>query len=462
VGLKKEGQNMLLRKYNKTVREFSPAQIIVLFYIMAVTISFLLLSLPIAHKQGVHVATIDTLFVAISAVSVTGLSPISTVDTFSTTGMFILMFVFQFGGLGVMMLSTFIWLIARKKIGLKQRQLIMTDQNQSNLSGLVNLMRQILFIIIIVELIGALLLGIHFYLYYYHSLPEALLRGLFASVSATTNAGFDITGNSLVPYADDYYVQMIHIFLIALGAIGFPVLIEIKQFFLNVKSKRKFRFSLFTKLTSSMFLLLLVIGTIAILLLEGNHFLKGESWHKSFFYALFQSSSTRSGGLATMDVSEFTTSTLLVLSALMFIGASPSSVGGGIRTTTFALNILFIYNYARGKKQVRIFKRELHEEDIIKSLVVTIIGVGLCSISVIILSVLEPFPLVNIMFEVCSAFGTTGLSTGITGDLSNIGKIIIMILMFIGRVGILLCLFILRGKGVQPDFHYPKERVIIG
>jgi Trk-type K+ transport system membrane component len=462
VGLKKEGQNMLLRKYNKTVREFSPAQIIVLFYIMAVTISFLLLSLPIAHKQGVHVATIDTLFVAISAVSVTGLSPISTVDTFSTTGMFILMFVFQFGGLGVMMLSTFIWLIARKKIGLKQRQLIMTDQNQSNLSGLVNLMRQILFIIIIVELIGALLLGIHFYIYYYHSLPEALLRGLFASVSATTNAGFDITGNSLVPYADDYYVQMIHIFLIALGAIGFPVLIEIKQFFLNIKSKRKFRFSLFTKLTSSMFLLLLVIGTIAILLLEGNHFLKGESWHKSFFYALFQSSSTRSGGLATMDVSEFTTSTLLVLSALMFIGASPSSVGGGIRTTTFALNILFIYNYARGKKQVRIFKRELHEEDIIKSLVVTIIGVGLCSISVIILSVLEPFPLVNIMFEVCSAFGTTGLSTGITGDLSNIGKIIIMILMFIGRVGILLCLFILRGKGVQPDFHYPKERVIIG
>ncbi|RAS72204.1 TrkH family potassium uptake protein [Priestia endophytica] len=453
---------MLLRKYNKTVREFSPAQIIVLFYIMAVTISFLLLSLPIAHKQGVHVATIDTLFVAISAVSVTGLSPISTVDTFSTTGMFILMFVFQFGGLGVMMLSTFIWLIARKKIGLKQRQLIMTDQNQSNLSGLVNLMRQILFIIIIVELIGALLLGIHFYLYYYHSLPEALLRGLFASVSATTNAGFDITGNSLVPYAGDYYVQMIHIFLIALGAIGFPVLIEIKQFFLNVKSKRKFRFSLFTKLTSSMFLFLLVIGTIAILLLEGNHFLKGESWHKSFFYALFQSSSTRSGGLATMDVSEFTTSTLLVLSALMFIGASPSSVGGGIRTTTFALNILFIYNYARGKKQVRIFKRELHEEDIIKSLVVTIIGVGLCSISVIILSVLEPFPLVNIMFEVCSAFGTTGLSTGITGDLSNIGKIIIMILMFIGRVGILLCLFILRGKGVQPDFHYPKERVIIG
>jgi Trk-type K+ transport system membrane component len=462
VGLKKEGQKMLLRKYNKTVREFSPAQIIVLFYIVAVTISFLLLSLPIAHKQGVHVATIDTLFVAISAVSVTGLSPISTVDTFSTTGMFILMFVFQFGGLGVMMLSTFIWLIARKKIGLKQRQLIMTDQNQSNLSGLVNLMRQILFIIIIVELIGALLLGIHFYLYYYHSLPEALLRGLFASVSATTNAGFDITGNSLVPYADDYYVQMIHIFLIALGAIGFPVLIEIKQFFLNVKSKRKFRFSLFTKLTSSMFLLLLVIGTIAILLLEGNHFLKGESWHKSFFYALFQSSSTRSGGLATMDVSEFTTSTLLVLSALMFIGASPSSVGGGIRTTTFALNILFIYNYALGKKQVRIFKRELHEEDIIKSLVVTIIGVGLCSISVIILSVLEPFPLVNIMFEVCSAFGTTGLSTGITGDLSNIGKIIIMILMFIGRVGILLCLFILRGKGVQPDFHYPKERVIIG
>lgn len=450
-----------MRSFKSRLKRLSSAQYIVLFYLVAVTISFLLLSLPIAHKPGVEFAVIDILFVAVSAVSVTGLSPVSTVDTFSVPGIFILTFVFQIGGIGVMTLSTFIWLLMGKKIGLKERQLIMIDQNQSSLAGLVNLMRHILLIILIIELIGAAVLGVYF-LRYYSSWQEAFLHGFFASISATTNAGFDITGSSLAPFARDYFVQTVNILLITLGAIGFPVLIEVKQFIKNLNKKKLFRFSLFTKLTTVMFVALLAVGTILILLLEHQHYLAGKSWHESFFYAFFQSATTRSAGLATMNVNEFTAATLFFLSILMFIGASPSSVGGGIRTTTFALNILFVFHFARGRKYIRIFNREIHEDDLAKSVVVTFMAIFICATATLLLMVIEPFSLTEIVFEVCSAFGTNGLSTGITPQLSTPGKLIVIVLMFIGRVGILPFIFMLGRPTSQPKYHYPKERIIIG
>ncbi|MFC4320566.1 TrkH family potassium uptake protein [Litchfieldia salsa] len=448
------------KKFLSSLKKLTPAQLIVIFYFIAVSVSVLLLSLPVAHKQGVELSFIDALFTAVSAVSVTGLSVVSTADTFSVTGIFLLAFVLQFGGIGVMALGTFIWLVMGRKIGLRERKLIMIDQNQTNLSGLVSLLKHILIIMIVVETFGAIILGTYF-LEYYPSWQEAYLHGFFASVSATTNGGFDITGQSLIPYANDYFVQFITILLITLGAIGFPVLIEVKDFLFSKKMK-KYRFSLFTKLTTLTFLLLIVSGTIIILILEFNHFFQGQSWHKAFFYALFQSVTTRSGGLATMDISEFTNPTLLVICGLMFIGASPSSVGGGIRTTTFALNILFLFHFARGKRSIKLFKREIHNDDVIKSLVVTMMAMMICFISIVILSITEPFSLLELMFEVSSAFGTTGLSMGITPYLSSIGKIIIMILMFIGRIGILSFLFLISKKAVDPKFHYPKERLIIG
>jgi potassium uptake TrkH family protein len=450
--------NYSFRKY---VSLLSPAQVIVVYYFIAVSVSMILLSLPIALKPNVEWTFMDALFTAVSAVSVTGLSTITVVDTFTEAGIYILMFVLQFGGIGIMTLGTFFWLIFGKKIGLRERQLIMTDQNQSSLSGLVKLLKQILTIIIIIELLGAVILGLYF-MKYYPTWQEAFLHGLFASVSATTNAGFDITGQSLIPYSKDYFVQLVNIILLTLGAIGFPVLIETKEFLFNRSSERNIHFSLYTKLTSITFFGLLIFGTIAILGLEHNHYFKDKSWHESFFYAFFQSSTTRNGGLSTMDVSLFSDSTLLVLSALMLIGASPSSVGGGIRTTTFALNILFFYHFARGNRSIKIFKRELHEEDVIKSLVVTMMALMICFTAIVILSITEHHSLLEIIFEVSSAFGTTGLSLGITPELSNVGKFIIIILMFIGRVGILSFLFIIGGKRTVPNYHYPKERVIIG
>jgi potassium uptake TrkH family protein len=441
--------------------KLSPSQLIVSFYLVAVLVSVALLSLPIALKPGVEWSFIDVLFTAVSAISVTGLTVVSTPDTFSTTGIFILMFILQFGGIGIMTLGTFFWLILGRKIGLKERQLIKTDQNQSSLSGLVILMKNILIIIVAIELVGGLILGTYF-LDYFPTWQEAFLQGMFAAVSATTNAGFDITGQSLIPFANDYFVQTVNIILLTLGAIGFPVLIEIKDYFATRKTRKRTRFSLYTKLTTTTFFGLMLFGTVAILLLEFNHFFAGKTWHESFFYAFFQSSTTRNGGLATVDVSLFSNPTLLVISGLMFIGASPSSVGGGVRTTTVAIILLFLYSFARGRKSVKVFNREFEPEDILKSMAVMSTALLLCFLAVIALSVTEPFTTMQLIFEVASAFGTTGLSMGITPELSTIGKMIIILLMFIGRIGILSFITIISKPGADDSYHYPREKVIIG
>jgi Trk-type K+ transport system membrane component len=449
-----------MEKWKLRLQLLTPVQLIVSYYFIAVTVSVILLSLPIAHKPGVEWTFIDGLFTAVSAVSVTGLSSISVVDTFSVPGILILAFVLQFGGIGVMTLATFVWLITGKKIGLRERQLIMRDQNLTNLSGLVNMIKQIIILILLIEFLGGMVLGTYF-LTYFETWEEAFLHGFFLSISATTNGGFDLTGQSLIPFADDYFIQFIVMSLIILGAIGFPVLIEVKNFLFS--KQKRYRFSLFSKITSITFFSLVIGGTILIAFLEYSYFYKGMSWHEIFFYSLFQSTTTRSGGMATLDVSMYTETTLIIMCAMMFIGASPSSVGGGIRTTTFALNLLFLYHFARGNKSIKIFKRELHEEDLNKSVVVTMMASIICFLAVFILSITEPFSLLQIIFEVCSAFGTTGLSMGITPDLSIIGKIVIMILMFIGRIGILTFLFLLGTKERKKDnYHYPKERVIIG
>lgn len=436
-------------------------QLLVLFYFSAVLISTLLLLLPITLREGVELSILDALFVSASAVSVTGLSTINLTEVLSVPGTFIFAFILQFGGIGIMTLGAFIWIIMGKKIGLAERKLIMTDQNQPSLAGLVKLMRQILILILVMELLGTLILGTYF-LRYFPTWEEAFLQGFFASVSATTNAGFDITGQSLIPFAHDYFIQTINILLMIFGSIGFPVLIEVKDYIAN-RGKYPFRFSLFTKLTTFTFFALVIVGALLIYIFEVHHFFADKNWHQSLFYSLFQSVTTRNGGLSTMDMNDFSTPTLLILCILMFIGASPSSVGGGIRTTTFAIMVLSIYSYAKGNNTIKVFKREILQEDIFKSFTVITTASMICGTALVILTFLEPkMTLLQLFFEVCSAFGTTGLSMGITADLSIGGKIIIILLMFIGRIGIFSFLFLLRGDEKEDHYHYPKEKVIIG
>ncbi|AIM15335.1 TrkH family potassium uptake protein [Neobacillus sp.] len=450
-----------IKQIQSKSRKISTFQLIVIFYLSALIISTLLLMIPFAHRPNVHLSFIDAMFTAASAISVTGLNVISVKDTFSNFGIFLLCLILQLGGLGVMSLSTFLWVVLGKKVGLKERQLIMIDHNQSNLSGLVQLAKRIFIIIVTIEFIGGIILGVHF-LNYYDNALTAMKHGFFASISATTNAGFDITGESLIPFKNDYYVQIIVIFLVIIGAIGFPVIIEVYEFLITLKNKKKFHFSLFTKLTTLTFVILTVFGGLFIYLLDMNHFFANKNWHEAFFYSFFHSVTTKSAGLTTTDLNEFTPSNQLFISILMFIGGSPSSASGGIRTTTFAIVVLAIIFYAQGKGTIKVFKRELKAEDVLKSFVVIMTGSILCLVSIIILSVTEKGTILEIIFEVNSAFGTNGLSLGLTPELTTFGKILIIILMFIGRVGIVTCLLMLRGKGRKETFHYPKEKVIIG
>ncbi|SET28478.1 Trk-type K+ transport system, membrane component [Oceanobacillus limi] len=453
---------LLFRSLLRRIHDLSPVRMIFLFYFLAAIISTILLALPIAHQQGVQLAFIDIIFTAISALSVTGLSTITVADTLSTPGIIILAIIMQFGAVGVMAIGTFIWIILGKKIGLKERRLIMTDQNQTTFEGMVRLIKQIFLVLLTIELLGFLILGTY-YLQYFPTTAEAYLNGFFSTISAITNGGFDITGESLIPFQQDYFVQFIHILLIIFGAIGFPVLIEVKDFLFSKYDKRKFmRFSLFTKLTTVTFLFLVVIGSISIYLFDMKGFFADKSWHEIIFYSLFQSVTTRSGGLSTMDVSQLSEQNNLFMSFLMFIGASPSSAGGGIRTTTFALVVIFIITYARGGNSIRIFRREVHEQDLMKAVTVTLMAIMVVFGSLLLISIVEPFTITEILFEVTSAFGTVGLSMGITSELTTFSKIFLMALMFIGRVGIITFLFMFKNNKQNGKYHYPKERIIIG
>ncbi|MUV36300.1 Ktr system potassium uptake protein [Lentibacillus sp. JNUCC-1] len=447
----------LLRWVNK----LSAVQLILVFYLLAVVMSTCLLALPIAYQDGVDISFIDILFTAVSAISVTGLSTITVADTLSTTGIIFLAIVLQLGAVGVMAIGTSIWLLLGKKIGLRERRLIMTDQNQTRFAGMVNLIKQLFLVLGVIELTGFLVLGTY-YLQYFPT-GEAYLNGFFGTVSAISNGGFDITGSSLIPFKDDYFVQFINILLIIFGAIGFPVLIELKEYlFSKISDRKTFRFTLFTKLTTTTFFVLVVLGTLFIYLFDSVQFFEGKTWHETFFYALFQSVTTRSGGLSTMDVSLLTEQNHLFMSVLMFIGASPSSAGGGIRTTTFALVVIFIITYVRGGESIRLFRREVYQEDLLKAVTVMLVAIVFVFMSVITISVIEPFSVIQILFEVTSAFGTVGLSLGITSELTTASKLILMVLMFIGRIGIITFLFTFKNNTKQGNFHYPKEKIIIG
>ncbi|MET3681956.1 Trk-type K+ transport system membrane component [Alkalibacillus flavidus] len=441
----------------------TPVQLISLYYFIAASIATLLLSLPISQKEGVEINLMEVLFTAVSAVTVTGLTVVETASTYSVFGIFMIAAALQIGGLGVMALGTLIWIVLGKKIGFKERRLIMTDQNTKSIAGIVRLVKDMFYVILAIEFIGFIILGTY-YLTYFDSALEAYYQGFFASISATTNGGFDITGQSLEPFAQDYFVQFINILLIIAGAIGFPVLIEVKEYLQISQEQRNLkRFSLFTKLTSLTYFVLLVFSIVVILILEFNHFFADKSWHEAFFYSLFQSTTARSGGLSTVDMNEFTEQTQLFLSSMMFIGASPSSVGGGIRTTTFALVIIFIFTFASGRNRVRVFGREIEEEDLFKAVVVTLLAMVMFFSVVIVVTALEQhLSLTSIIFEVSSAFGTTGLSMGITDQLSTFSQLLLIALMLIGRIGILTFLFSFNRGKAKDRYRYPKEKINIG
>ena len=459
-------QRLQRRGQKFAANHFSSIQIIVFYYILMTVLSLVLFYMPIFREPDSHVSFVDMLFMAISTVSVTGLSTFDINSVFNDNGIILLEILFQVGGLGIMMISTAFVIFSKRRITLKQRQLIMTDMNQPRLSGIVRLIRITFSILIWFQLLFGTFFSIYFYYRgYFDRWRDAVFYGFYQAISAVTNSGFDVTGDSIKPFAHDYFFLILIMFLIFVGGIGFPVLMECREWLLYKRSNAKlpFRFSLFTKLAVLAFVILFVSGTVLIYLLEKDHLFQDSNMSVKWINSMFYSITTRNAGLQIHDLGDFQITTLIIFSLLMFIGCSPSSVGGGIRTTTVAIIGLYLYSFLKSEDNINIFGRRIDQDDVRKSVVVFMLSLGMCFFCIVFLSATEEQTLISIIIEVTSAFGTTGLSLGITGDLSVVGKITIAALMFIGRIGMLYTLMLFVPKETRDlGYEYPSEKIIIG
>ena len=458
------------RLFNKIREIFSgrtPAKFIFRYYTIIIFIGAIVLMMPFSLQDGQSLNFLDALFTATSASSVTGLIVVDTPYAFTGFGQVVILILILFGGLGVMVIKGALWILLKRKIGLVDRELIMTEQNQVKLSGMVKLVKSIIIISFTIVFIGMSLLTFRFYTYYNMDLPEALWNGLFHSISAVNNAGFDITGSSLTPFVHDYFIQTIFMSLIIFGGIGFPVILEVSNFIEKrlKKDYTRYKWSLFSKVSVTTYFSILVIGFILIFTMEWNHSFINSDYNlvDKIYVALFQSITTRNAGFATVDLASFRQSTILVMTFMMFVGAAPSSTGGGIRTTTFALVLLFVIQSAIGRKKVDVFKRTIPFDTVNKALVTFSLGIFIILIASLTISATSGFNFIDIIFEVASAFGTTGLTTGLTSDLNAIGKLVIISVMFIGQIGITTILLVWISNGdAKRSFEYPEENLLVG
>ncbi len=436
----------------------------VVSYFLFLMTGAIMLKLPISIQAGQSLSWIDAIFVSVSGMSTTGLTTVVVKDVLTIFGQTVLAFILQFGGIGLIMFVSIFWLLSRKKISFRERTMIMTDQNQIGRSGVVRFVKNVLIMIVSIEIVGFVIMGTYLYFAGYFDLGSSFFQAFFLTISMFTNAGFDISpgGDSLLMYSTDYFMQSLAMTLMVLGAIGFWPLAELKEWIEAKVKKEKFEFSLFTKILVSMHLGLWLISAITVFFVEYNGYFADKDIIESIYYSLFMSLTTRNAGFATLSMNNMSQTIQIFFGILMFIGSSPNSAGGGIRTTTFLLTILGIFSFSKGKEQVIIGKRSVKSDTVYKSMMVVIGAAVLILAGTLIMSYTEPFGFREIFFEISSAFGTTGLSLGITSSLSIVGKIVLIITMFIGRIGILALLLMFRGNRVGSNIKYPEIDMIVG
>ncbi|MEH7120214.1 TrkH family potassium uptake protein [Neobacillus vireti] len=436
-----------------------PPKILVLGFASIILIGALFLTLPAATTNGQGLPFLNALFTATSATCVTGLVVVDTGTTFSVFGQVVILSMIQVGGLGFMTFATFFAFLLGKKISLKERILLQESLNNLSMEGIVRLAKRIIIFTAVIELLGALILSIRFS--FDMPLKKAIYYGIFHSISNFNNAGFDLMGefHSLTGYVDDPTVTLTVCSLIILGGIGFIVMNELYEYHVNR------RVSLHTKIVLITSAILVIIGTIGIFFLEYSNqlTLKPLTLSGKILGSLFQSVTARTAGANTLSIGDLTQSSLLLMILLMFIGASPGSTGGGIKTTTFTTLIGAVWSQIRGKEDVIFYRQRIEYETIYKALTVTISGLFLVMLMTLILTITEKgHDFLTILFEVTSAFATVGLSMGLTPELSHIGKVLIMLTMFAGRVGPLTIAFAVTMRRNPDPFRYPKGKIMIG
>jgi len=445
-------------------KNWTPAQILAAGFLALIMFGTLLLALPFSATDGVSVGIVDALFTSVSSVCVTGLIVRDTPKDFSLFGQMVIMILVQIGGLGYMTSATIISLLLGKRIGLRERLVMKEGLNVFSLEGLVRFTKRVLLATIIIEGFGAICLAFRFSKDF--SIAEAVYLGVFHSITSFNNAGFSLFSDNMMRYRGDLSINIILMVLIFLGGIGFIIFSDLYKFL----KKEIMVLSLHTKLTLITSGILILLGAVLLLLFEGHNpnTLQGLPIKEKVLAALFHSVSARTAGFNTVDIGKMATDSLFMLIILMVIGASPGSTGGGIKTTTFAIMIVALWSTVKGRQDATVFGRRLPVDLIAKAFLLTTMVTIIIIVATIVLLLSEDKSLISTLFEVASAFGTVGLSTGNGGVLSlsalfsDLGKIVIAITMYVGRLGpLLLSIAVAKGAYVQ-RYRYPEEKVLIG
>ena len=429
-------------------------------FLLLVFFGAFLLTLPISSRDGQWTNFLNCLLTSTSATCVTGLIAFDTFTHWSIFGQIIILLMIQIGGLGFITIGVMFSMLFRRRIGLGQRSLMKESVNAMEIGGIVKLTRKILFGTLFFEGAGAILLSVRFIRDF--GFLRGIYYGIFHSISAFCNAGFDLMGisgeySSFTTYWNDPYVIIILSCLIIIGSLGFVVWDEI-----SIKKFHFKQYSLHTKLVLSVNLILIVCGTALMFLVERNNTIAGMNFGDGLLASFFGAVTPRTAGFNSIDTGSLTNAGKFVTILLMFIGGSPGSTAGGIKTTTIAVMVIYLISNLRGSSGANVFKRRIGDDIIKKACMVFFMNLFLSLIAILIILATNHLAFVDTVFEVISAISTVGMTAGITRELNTVGRIVIIILMYMGRVGSVTFALSLVQRPAAQKIQYPQEKVSIG
>jgi trk system potassium uptake protein TrkH len=448
-----------LARLSAWLRRRHPAQYLVAAFGLGIVVGAGLLLLPFATETGERASFLTAFFTSTSSICVTGLVVVDTPTYWSTFGEVVIMLLVQVGGLGIMTLASLLIFLLAGRLGLRGRLLAQAEVAAPLLADVRRLVFAVIKLSLVFEVLGATVLALRFWTGYEYSLGRSVYLGIFHAITAFNNAGFALWTDNLSPFVTDGWICVTVALLIIAGGLGFPVWLELSRLYRRPRS-----WTLHTKLTLLVTALLLVGGTGAVLAFEWGNAgtLGGLGPGGKLLAGFFQAVSPRTAGFNTVDYGEMELETLFVTDFLMFVGAGSASTGGGIKVTTFALLALMVWAEVRGDPHVTAFSRRLPAHAQRQAFAVASIALTAVVVSTLALMAESRFTLSQALFEALSAFGTVGLSTGITADVATVGQWILIALMYLGRVGPHTLGVALAMRERQRLYRFPEERPIIG
>jgi len=447
----------------KKKKNLSPFKILAIGFATVILTGGILLSLPISSVSGQYTSLLDTIFTATSAVCVTGLVVLDTGTYWSVFGQWIILILIQIGGLGFMALSTIFALLLGKRISLRERLVMQEAYNTFSLQGVISHVRYMLFFTLAVQGGAALILMTQFIPLY--GIGTGIYYGIFHAISAFNNAGFDLLGNftSVTVLNTNKVVLMTLGTLINIGGLGYLVWREIIS---SIRSKKKLKnFSLHSKVVLTISLTLVLFGSLIFLIFEWNNpaTMQGMRFSDKIVNSYFSATTPRTAGFNSISNSEMSPAGKLLTMAYMFIGGSPGSTAGGVKTTTLGIVIFTLISVLKGREDVEVYHKKLSQSTVYRAVAVFLLGISIVVMGVMVLSIAEVGATFEvILYEVLSAFGTVGLSQGITPSLTAVSKVTLTLIMYMGRVGPLTVMLALAGKQSKANVKYPEGKLLIG